>query len=78
MGGVLLTILLVLSWRQERIYAGPMAIWTDTLQKNPGGWMVHTNLGHALVSRGEPGDDELAWRQYQIAVQLCRRFPKHT
>lgn len=51
---LLLSFLGVLTLLQSRIYKDPLTLWTDTLAKNPTGWMVHINLGlahHDLLQR---------------------------
>jgi tetratricopeptide (TPR) repeat protein len=45
--GIVVTGLGVLTLLQARIYREPLTLWTDTLAKNPNGWMVHVNLGLA-------------------------------
>lgn len=51
--GALIALLLGSStWRQSRIYAGEETLWTDTLAKNPGAWMAHTNFGAWLDRQG--------------------------
>jgi tetratricopeptide (TPR) repeat protein len=53
---VLLTILMLLTWRQAGIYTDIKTLWKDTLKKNPGAWMAHTNLGAELVEEGNLGE----------------------
>ncbi len=45
----LLAVLGVLTWRQSRVYENAEVLWRDTIVKNPGSWMAHTNLGRELV-----------------------------
>ncbi len=52
-------ILMLLTWRQCSLYKDPILLYRDTLKKNPECWMIHSNLGLALKSRG----------QYQEAVE---------
>jgi tetratricopeptide (TPR) repeat protein len=51
--GCLLLALAGLTWRQTGIYRDSETLWRDTLAKNPGAWMAHTNLGAVLYARGE-------------------------
>lgn len=63
----LLVTLAGLTWRQCRIYHDPVALWRDTLAKNPGSWMVHYNLGEALWQVGRR-DESIA--EYKQALKL--------
>jgi protein O-mannosyl-transferase len=42
---VLLLSLAVLTWRQGRMYRDVTTLWQTTLERNPGCWMAHNNLG---------------------------------
>jgi tetratricopeptide (TPR) repeat protein len=49
----ILVILCTLTWRQSRVYASALDIWTDVLKKNPDSWMAHNNLATILLERGD-------------------------
>jgi tetratricopeptide (TPR) repeat protein len=51
--GILLVSLGFLTWRQTAEYHNLFALYTATLQKNPGCWMAHYNLGIVLSEQGE-------------------------
>ena len=57
-----------LTFTRTLAYRDRLTLWTDTVAKNPGSWMAHTNLGHALVAAGRI---DAAWAQYQRAAQLA-------
>ncbi len=42
-----------LAWSQTHIYKDLETLWRDTLRKNPGAFIAHTNLGSILYDRGE-------------------------
>ena len=65
--GVLLLLLVVLTWRQTAVYHNLVTLYTATLTRNPGCWMAHYNLGIAL---NEQGDTDGAISHYRKAVQL--------
>lgn len=66
-GTVLLAVLVVLTWRQAEIYKNAETLYRNTLQKNPGSWMAHNNLGRILFGRGEV---EEAARHFRAALAL--------
>jgi tetratricopeptide (TPR) repeat protein len=49
----LLAALAILSARQTRVYRDLVTLWSDTVAKNPDGWMPQLNLGHALENAGD-------------------------
>ena len=65
--GILLVSLGFLTWRQSAEYHNLVALYTATLQKNPGCWMAHYNLGIVLSEQGEPDG---AIDHYRRAVEL--------
>jgi tetratricopeptide (TPR) repeat protein len=65
--GILLVLLGFLTWRQTAEYHNLFALYTATLQKNPGCWMAHYNLGIVL---GEQGEADQAIDHYRRAVAL--------
>jgi len=65
--GILLVLLGFLTWRQTAEYHNLFSLYTATLQKNPGCWMAHYNLGIVLSERGET---DQAIDHYRRAVGL--------
>jgi tetratricopeptide (TPR) repeat protein len=65
--GILLLLLVFLTWRQTAIYQNLIALYTSTLTKNPGCWMAHYNLGIALNDQGKADE---AIDHYQQAIAL--------
>ena len=65
--GILLVSLGFLTWRQTAEYHNLFALYTATLQKNPGCWMAHYNLGIVL---SEQGETDQAIDHYRRAVAL--------
>jgi protein O-mannosyl-transferase len=65
--GILLVSLGFLTWRQTAEYHNLSALYTATLQKNPGCWMAHYNLGIVLSEQGEA---DHAIDHYRQAVAL--------
>lgn len=57
----------LLTARQSRLYADPIALYTATLRGNPECWMAHLNLGGALLDGGKI---EEAARHFEQALQL--------
>ena len=65
--GILLVSLGFLTWRQTAEYHNLFALYTATLQKNPGCWMANYNLGIVLSEQGEA---DQAIDHYRRAVAL--------
>jgi tetratricopeptide (TPR) repeat protein len=63
----LLAALAFTSERQTRVYRDLVTLWSDTVAKNPKGWMPQLNLGHALEGAG---DLRGAVSHYQRALEL--------
>ncbi len=80
---VLLIPLGMITFQQTRVYRSAEMLWRDTAAKNPDSWMVHTNLGHALVARAERAREEdqqrlldEAQKQYDTALRLAPHLPE--
>lgn len=63
----IVAVLGFLTWRQAHIYAGPEALWLDTLQKDPGSWVAYNNLGVLAL---EKRDHPQAIQRFQAALKL--------
>jgi protein O-mannosyl-transferase len=60
-----LAILGFLSHSQSFIYQSPLALWRDTLAKNPDSWMAADNLGIVLIEQGEDEEQTAALARSQ-------------
>lgn len=67
---VVLVPLLVLTAMRTPVYRSQLALWRDTLAKNPDSWMVNTNLAHVYRDAAVLTDDE---RLYDVADKLYLR-----
>jgi tetratricopeptide (TPR) repeat protein len=65
--GILLLLLGFLTWRQTADYHDLFALYGATLNKNPGCWMAHYNLGIVLSEQGEA---DQAIDHYRQAIAL--------
>jgi protein O-mannosyl-transferase len=65
--GILLLLLSFVTWRQTAEYSNLTTLYTATLNKNPGCWMAHYNLGIVFSDEGET---DQAIDQYRQAVAL--------
>jgi len=64
----LLATLGVLTWRQSAIYRDSETIYRATLDRNPGSWMAHNNLGAELLDI--PGRSNEAISHLETALEL--------
>ena len=62
-----------LTWRQSAMYRDLFALYETTLERNPGSWVAHLNLGSAL---DEAGDTEKALPHLQRALELKPGYPE--
>jgi protein O-mannosyl-transferase len=51
--GLVVVILAGLTWRQSGLYASPLVLYQDTLEKNPDALPAHDNLAIALMKAGQ-------------------------
>ena len=65
--GVVVVALTILAREQSSLYASPLALYEDTVQKNPASWLAHNNLGNALVDANRKPE---ALLEFQRTVQL--------
>jgi protein O-mannosyl-transferase len=78
---IALIVLGTLTWRQEAIYTDPIALWTDTAEKDPGSFMVWDNLGfeYSELSNADdlpaPQRDEYRRRARESFANLLRLAP---
>jgi tetratricopeptide (TPR) repeat protein len=49
----LLVVLGVMTHHQGKGYRDQETLWRDTLDRNPGAWIAHNNLGEILVAQGK-------------------------
>jgi tetratricopeptide (TPR) repeat protein len=64
---LLLAGLVLLSANESRMYADIDTLWKTTLERNPGAWMAHNNLGTLLLRRGKV---EEAISHFRKAIEL--------
>jgi tetratricopeptide (TPR) repeat protein len=62
-----LIVLAVSAYARSSVYANSLALWQDTVSKNPDAWLAHNNLGIELFKSGELQN---AIRQFQQALRL--------
>jgi protein O-mannosyl-transferase len=70
-GGALLLILGILSWRQTATYRDLETLWRTTAARNPDCWLAHTNLGVVLKDQGKGPEAE---QHYRGALRLKPDF----
>ncbi len=49
---VLVVPLSLLAWHQSHLYAGPLVLYRDTLEKNPDSSIIHNNFARTLADAG--------------------------
>ena len=72
-GGALVALMAVLSFREAGQYKEVETLYRSTLQRNPGAWLAHTNLGTLLLNQGHP-DQALA--EFRAALAIVPRYPE--
>ena len=60
---VCLPVLVVLTFRQGKIYENEEVLWRATIERNPDSWMSYNNLGHILLDANKPEEAETFLRQ---------------
>jgi protein O-mannosyl-transferase len=68
--GILAAIIMLLAWESHSyagLYINQETLWTYTLQRNPGAWTAHNDLGMVLADRGQMAE---AMEQYEQALKL--------
>lgn len=68
-----LTLLGVLTWRQQRIYKDDRTVFADTLRKNPQSWLAHDMLG---IFSYEAADAPGAVVHFREALRLRPDYPQ--
>ena len=65
LGGTLLFILALLTWRQAGTFADLETLWRATIQRNPGSFMARNNLANLLLEKGRVDEAIVQYRQAQ-------------
>ena len=63
LGGVLLLILGILTWRQCQTYADAETLWRTTIDRNPASWLARVNLGNILFDQGRNAKGMIQFQQ---------------
>ncbi len=66
-GVSVICILGFLTWNQQAIYQNPIALWKDTIEKNPNAWIAHNNLGNEYSKAGR---FDLAAKSYSDTLKV--------
>jgi tetratricopeptide (TPR) repeat protein len=56
-----------MTWNQQKIYQNPIALWNDTIKKNPKAWIAHNNLGNEYSKAGR---FDLAVKNYSDTLKV--------
>jgi tetratricopeptide (TPR) repeat protein len=67
LGGLVVAVLSVASWRHCHVYQNQETLWRDTLAKNPKAWIAYNNLGVALRQQGRGAE---ALTLYEESLRL--------
>ena len=70
-GGVLVLVLVVVSFSHSRIFSDSMTLWSDTVRKNPTSALALTSLGNELAA---VGSHESAERRFREAIRVDPEF----
>jgi tetratricopeptide (TPR) repeat protein len=62
LAAAVLVLLGILTWQQAHIYHDAEALWSDTVAKNPEGWVGLVNLGGVLADQGRL-DEAIAYME---------------
>jgi len=63
----LLLVLGMLSWQRAWAYENEESLWTDTLARNSNCWAGYSNLGFALLQKGQP-NEAMAYFQKTLEI----------
>ena len=69
----IVAVLGTLTWRQSRQYVSADVLYATTIERNPGAWMAHLNLGWLRLQRGEV---DAAIRDTETALRLEPNLPQ--
>ncbi len=64
---VVLGALMFLTWQQSGLYSNAVTLYQATLEKNPGSWLIHNNLGFALIKTDKLPE---AMEHFQLALRI--------
>ena len=73
LAAAVLSVLGMLTWRQCRMYRDVEGLYRVTLERNPGAWLAHVNLGTILVEGGHPAE---AVKQFRMAARIVPHYPE--
>jgi Flp pilus assembly protein TadD len=62
-----LAILAAAALTRASVWKDPLILWTEAVQRAPGSWQAHVELGGAL---NEIGQCDRAQQEYSVAVRL--------
>ena len=77
---IIALLYLPLTWQRAGVYAGPIELWTDTLDRNPASETAAQNLGVAYNNRGltyfEDADYDRAFDDFRKAVEAYDAYER--